>query len=228
MTREDEATIIARLEEDNRRLRSLLEANDAPGELRHRLRNTVSLLRAIIRKSAETKHDLQAYVAHLEDRMDALSRAQAAADARGSIDLHSIVADELLHYDAKEGDRLLLSGPTVSFQPRAGQFLALAIHELAVNAIEHGSLASSQSRITVEWRHEPDKAEAPLTIVWKESGQASASQPSQDGFGTEMLTHMLRYEFTAQTRLEFEADGLRYTLRIPLSEQIGRVEESRE
>jgi two-component sensor histidine kinase len=228
MTLENEATIIARLETDNRRLRGLLEAKDAPGELRHRLRNTMSLMRTIVRKSAETKRDLEAYVGHLEDRMDALARAQAAADARGEIDFHNIVADELLRYDVKEGERLHLSGPTIHFQPRAGQLMALAIHELAVNAIEHGPLVSPRGQIKVEWRRDPDEIGRPLTFVWKESGHAASFQPSRTGFGTEMLTRALAYELSAESRLEFEADGLRYTLRFLLSERIGRMEESKQ
>ena len=92
-----EATRIAELEVDNRRLRRLLDQRNAPGELRHRLRNTVAMLRTIIRRSAETERDLEAYVGHLEDRLDTLVRAQAAADEHGSVELHKLLSDELAH-----------------------------------------------------------------------------------------------------------------------------------
>jgi two-component sensor histidine kinase len=223
MTQDDQAAIIERLEQDNRRLRGLLEQRDAPGELRHRLRNTMSLLRSIIRKSTESRRDLDSYVAQLEDRVDALARVQAAADAHGGIDLHGMLADELLHYDAKEGERVRLMGPAIRFHPRAGQVLAFAFHELAVNAIEHGSLASAAGKVEVEWSHAADAPDTPLTLIWKERDGDRPPVLSRDGFGTEMLLRTLPYELSARTRLEFEPDGLRCTISLPLTERIGRI-----
>jgi two-component sensor histidine kinase len=223
MTQDDQAAIIERLEQDNRRLRSLLEQRDAPGELRHRLRNTMSLLRSIIRKSTESRRDLDSYVAQLEDRVDALARVQAVADAHGSIDLHGMLADELLHYDAKEGEKVRLTGPKVRLEPRAGQILALAFHELAVNAIEHGSLASAAGRVEVVWSHAADAPDAPLTLTWKERDGDSTPVLSRDGFGTEMLLRTLPYELSAHTRVEFEPDGLRFTISLPLTDKVGHV-----
>ena len=39
------------------------------------------------------------------------------------------------------------------------------------------------------------------------------------------LTQMLAYELSAETSLAFEADGLRCTIRLPLSERIARIAE---
>src|SRR5579875_3630523 len=111
MTAETDADRIAELEEDNRRLRRLLDQRDAPGELRHRLRSTLALLRAIIHRSASTERDLPGYVAHLEDRLEAVTRAQALADQDGAVDLRTLLGDELLLYGASESERLVLSGP---------------------------------------------------------------------------------------------------------------------
>ncbi|MGO4387656.1 HWE histidine kinase domain-containing protein [Microvirga sp. 2YAF29] len=217
---------IAELEADNRRLRHLLDQRDAPGELRHRLRNTVAMLRTIIRRSAATNRDLDAYVGHLEDRLDTLVRIQATADARGFVELHTLLSDELFHYGASEGDRVLLSGPDVNLQPKAGQILALAVHELAVNAIEHGALGSSTGRIEISWSISGEAPNASLSLVWKEWDVAAIAEPSRHGFGTEVLTRTLLYELKADTSLTFETDGLRCTIRFPLSERIGTAAES--
>src|SRR3712207_5061444 len=225
MTEDDGAARIAELEADNRRLRRLLDQQDAPGELRHRLQNTLAMLRTIIRRSAETERDREAYVAHLEDRLDAVARAQAAADAFGAIDLHGLLADELFHYGAKEGERAILSGPAIHLQPRAGQVLTLAIHELAVNAVEHGALGTSSGRIEVTWSVAGEEADTQLTIIWKELGLTGIAEGSRQGFGTEVLTRTLSYELKAATAVAFEADGLRCTIRFPLTSHIGRLEE---
>ena len=214
---------IAELEADNGRLRRLLDQRDAPGELRHRLHNTLAMLRVIIRKSAGTRRDLDAYVGHLEDRLDAVARAQVAADERGSVGLHDLFADELLHYGVKEGERVILSGPDVHLQPRAGQVLALAIHELAVNAVEHGASGTGHGRIEIAWSVASEEVDTPITITWKELGVTGVAAGSRQGFGTEVLTRTIAYELKASTTLAFEADGLRCTLRFPLTERIGRV-----
>lgn len=217
------ATRLAELESDNRRLRRLLDQRDAPGELRHRLRTTVSMLRIVIRRSADTIRDLESYVGHVEDRLDALVRAQAAADDHGSVGLYMLLGDELLQYGASEGGPATLSGPDVELQPRAGQVFALAIHELAVNAVEHGALGTSTGRLEILWDVAAGNSEPTLTFSWKERDAANLAEPSHRGFGTEVLTRTLPYELEAGTFLAFEPDGLRCTISFPLTERIGRV-----
>src|SRR4051812_15807915 len=128
MNMETDGSRLAELEADNQRLRRLLDQKGAPSELRHRLRNALAILRVIVRQSAETNREISDYVAHLEDRIDSLARAQNAIDRYGGIDLHTLLAEELLFYDVSEGERLLLSGPCLELQPRAGQVFALAVH----------------------------------------------------------------------------------------------------
>ncbi len=223
---DDGTTRIAELEADNRRLRRLLDERDAPCELRHRLNSTLAMLRVIIRKSAETERDLEAYVGHLEDRVDAVARAQAAADARGSVDLHGLLADELLLYGASEGERAVLSGPALRLEPRAGQVLALAVHELAVNAVEHGALGPGPGRIEVSWSVEAGEPDPLLVLTWKETGLTGIAEGQRQGFGTQVLTRTLAYELKAVTDLAFESDGLRCTIRFPLGERVGRLDEA--
>lgn len=219
----DDARRLAELEADNQRLRRLLDRRDAPGELRHRLRHTLAMLRVIIRRSADTERDLGSYVGHLEDRLEALVRAQTTADEQGSIDVHKLLADELLHYGASEGERALLSGPGLELEPRAGQVFALAIHELAVNAIEHGALGSNAGRVEISWGIGGTDGDAVLTFVWKERDAAAVVEPLHQGFGYEVLTRTLAYELKAETSITFEPDGVRCSIRLPLTERVGRL-----
>lgn len=219
----EDMTRIAELEADNQRLRRLLDQQDAPGELRHRLHNTLAMLRVIIRRSAETHRDLEAYVGHLEDRVEAISRAQAAADEAGAVDLHTLVANELLYYRAEEGEQVSLSGPVILLRPRAGQVLALVIHELAVNAIEHGALGVSGGRLAVTWSLDSAQAGDPtLTILWRETG-VTIQKREHRGFGTEVLTKTAPYELKASTTLAFAPDGLLCALSLPLSARTGEA-----
>lgn len=214
---DDQSTIrIAALEADNTRLRRLLDQQDAPGELRHRLRGTVALLRMIIRKSAESRADLDSYMGLLEDRLDAIARVQTIADEQGAIEIQKLLTDELLHYRPLEGIRVKLSGPELELQPRMGQVFALAVHELTVNAIEHGALGSETGRVDITWRVLAAGAESTLFFVWNEHDETAPGKPGRQGFGTEVLTRTLISELRATTKLEFEPDGLRCTIQFPL------------
>ncbi|AWN37177.1 HWE histidine kinase domain-containing protein [Methylobacterium radiodurans] len=214
---------LAALRADNARLRRLLDARSASGELRHRQRNTFAMLRMLIRASSEAAGDLEAYVSHLEDRLDAVARVQAAIDVSGHVELADLIASELLAYTVREGEQATLAGPAVRLQPQAAQVLALAVHELAINAIEHGCLARPSGCLDVRWSHDAAGDGAPLTFVWKETGDRGLAAPVRRGFGTEVLTETLAYELKAVAALSYEPDGLRCTIRFPLPERIGSV-----
>ena len=218
-----DADRIADLEKENERLRRLLDQHGAPGELRHRLRTTLALLRAVMRRSLDTGRDLPTYVDYLEERLDAIARAQTLADQHGEVDLQTLVTDELFQYGASNGENLLLSGPEVRLQPRAGQVFALAVHELAVNAVEHGALGSDSGHVQVCWSVAAAEPDTPLLFVWTESGPASDARSARRGFGTEVLTRMLPYDLEAETQFVNKPDGLRCTIRFPLPKQVGRV-----
>ncbi len=222
-------TELAELRADNARLRRLLDARNASGELRHRQRNTLAMLRMLIRASSEPAGDLEAYVSHLEDRLDAVARVQAAIDVGGQVDLADLIGGELLAYTVREGEQATLAGPTVRLQPHAAQVLALAVHELTINAVEHGCLAQAPGFLDVRWDVRRDVGQAPgaapaaasLTLVWKETGNRGLAEPARRGFGTEVLTETLAYALQAVTALAYEPDGLRCTIRFPLPERIG-------
>ncbi len=220
----DLTTRLAELEADNRRLQRLLDQRNVPGELRHRVRNTVAMLRMIVRRSAETEREIESYVGQVEDRLDALARAQAQADEAGCIDLHRLIADELTFYNAQEGEQVSLTGPSVALTSRAGRVFAMAVHELAVNAVEHGDLGTRRGRLEVEWNVTTEDTDAVLTVTWRECDAANLVQPTHYGFGMEVLTKMLRYELDARTILAFEPDEFRCTISLPLTAGTGTVD----
>ncbi|GEP09448.1 HWE histidine kinase domain-containing protein [Methylobacterium gnaphalii] len=210
---------------DNARLRRLLDGAGAPDSLRHALRDTAAMLRSIIRRTTETRRDVADYAAHLDGRLDAIVRVRTRTDAYGEADLHSLIADELTFHLAHEGEHAALDGPRVRLRPRAAQVFALAVHELATNAVEHGLLSGSRGRVEVTWRVEPSDGGPLLVLVWKETGANSLIPPSSRGFGMTVLEEMLAYEGGAQAAAAFEPDGVRWTIRLPLVPEVGHLAE---
>ncbi|WP_114949083.1 GAF domain-containing protein [Microvirga calopogonii] len=187
-------------------------------ELQHRVRNTLAVIRSIAGQTAETSETVADYAMHLEGRIDAFARVQAAVtrDPSAGIDLASLVAEELLTCAAREGKQFRLSGPAVRLQPKAAETVGLAIHELATNAVKYGALASPKGHVTVAWRLEDREGDQRLRIDWTETGVSVVSlAPRRSGFGTELLTQTLPYQLRGTATLTFQPGGLECIMDLP-------------
>lgn len=187
-------------------------------ELQHRVRNTLSIVRSIARRTAETSETVEAYAMHLEGRIEALARVQAVVTRNPAtgVDLASIIADELSAYGAREGEGLLIDGPPVRLRPKPAEAFTLAIHELTTNAIKYGALSFTGARLDVTWSLEGEGETPQLVVKWNESGiPVPIAPPSRSGFGTDLLRRSLSYDLDAIVQQSFEPDGMKVTIDIP-------------
>ncbi|SDI17194.1 Two-component sensor histidine kinase, contains HisKA and HATPase domains [Bradyrhizobium sp. Rc2d] len=207
-----DVTAITRAEERQRLLLA---------ELQHRVRNTLGVVRSIARRSAETSTTVEEYASHLDGRLNAYARTQALVtrDPEGGVDLEYLVVEELLAYNAREGEQMRVSGPKVRFQPKAAETFALALHELATNALKYGALSQSTGRIEITWRLDESTEPAELVFEWRERGGPPVKPPARKAFGIEILERTLAFEFKGQTTLTFSPAGLQCTITIPLSKR---------
>jgi two-component system CheB/CheR fusion protein len=205
-----DVTAITRAEERQRLLLA---------ELQHRVRNTLGVVRSIARRSAESSTTVEEYASHLDGRLNAFARTQAMVtrDPDGGVDLEYLVIEELSAYNAREGEQMRVSGPKMRFQPKAAETFALAIHELATNAVKYGALSQPSGRVEISWRLDEGTTPAELVFEWREWGGPPVKPPQRRGFGTELLERTLAFEFKGQTDLAFNPAGLRCTITLPLS-----------
>lgn len=207
-----DVTEIARAEEHQRLLLA---------ELQHRVRNTLSVIRSIARRSARTSETVEEYAAHLDGRLNAFARTQAMVtrDPAGGIDLEYMVVEELAAYSADEGRQVVVTGPSIRLQPKAAEVFVLAMHELATNAIKYGSLSVPDGQVSVTWEIEGGLPRR-LSLIWRERGGPPVQPPQRQGFGTEILERTLAFEFGAQTTLNFDTLGLTCSITVPLSAKL--------
>lgn len=186
-------------------------------ELQHRVRNTLSVIRSIARRTARSSTSVEDYAMNLESRIDAFARVQGAVtrDPHAGVDLAMLVAEELRAASAREGESIRVTGPPFRVRARAAETLALAIHELATNAIKHGALSTAPGgRIDISWS---ETAHAQLAFAWRESdGPAPGPEPRRHGLGSEILERTIPYELGGETALEFRADGVNFRMLLPL------------
>jgi PAS domain S-box-containing protein len=189
------------------------------GELQHRVRNTLGVIRSIAKRTAENSRNVADMLAHFQGRLDAFSRVQAALtrNPEGRIGLASIVEDELLAHAAREGDQVRISGPDILLDPKTAERLTLAIHELTTNAVKHGALATRSGRIDISWEKARSSAGFELVFRWLESGaEHDGGSPGHEGFGMELLRRSLPYDVGGATKLDLTPGGLEFEFRMPL------------
>ncbi|MGI4977375.1 MAG: HWE histidine kinase domain-containing protein [Janthinobacterium lividum] len=202
-------------------------------ELQHRARNTFAVVRSIVRRTATTSHTVEDYAMHLTGRLDAVARAEAMTsfDPQGSACLQSLLLEELLAHAMEEGDQVSLDGPSVRLRGKAAEMLALALHELTVNAVKFGALSTPEGRVAVRWGIDPAPAGDAagdvggdgrvLRLAWREAGAGVADAPAGPrGFGTEMIERTLAYELGATASLGFGREGAWCDIAVPLADTI--------
>ena len=185
-------------------------------ELQHRTRNLLTVVRNIARKSVPPSPGRDEY----EARLAAVGRVQGFLVRSGAYaaSLRDIVEAELLAAGNGISSRVTVEEPAVELPGQGVQPLALALHELATNAVKYGAFAEANpaGRLSVSWRIEDGEDGPRLLLAWREGGVAMpAGPPGRRGYGSELITRALPYQLKAETRLEFTPDGVRCEVTLP-------------
>ena len=186
-------------------------------ELQHRMKNMLAVVRSIARRTAAHSRTVEDFSAHFEGRLAALANVQAtlARTPDGRADLEDIIRQELVHsFGSDEG--IAVSGPTMALRGRMVELIALAVHELAANAVKFGSVEGHDG-LSIVWDARPaaQADERVLVLDWIEAGGGPLA-PDRTGFGLELVQRGLPYELDAQVDVDFSGQGLRCRIEIPL------------
>ena len=175
------------------------------GELAHRNRNVVALVMALQRMLPTEGLSAAEYQAALEDRMQAMLRAQDAVRGHGSkaTTVEALMESVLAPFPA---GRISLEGDDLSLDAAAATNLALALHELATNASKHGALSVDEGQVALSWR----RADSELHFDWIESGGPAVAAPIRTGFGQTLLGAFTLGVQRPDAGCEYRPEGLRY------------------
>jgi two-component sensor histidine kinase len=127
--------------------------------------------------------------------------------------LHDLVNGELAPF----GARVIAVGPAVHVNAQMSQHLAMALHELATNAVKYGALSQASGSVRVEWRVFSREEEQRFRLCWRETGGPPVCKPAREGFGQKLLRRLLGSALSAQPTIEYAPEGLRYRFECELS-----------
>lgn len=193
------------------------------GELQHRTRNLLAVVRSIASQTASTVESLHEFQAAFDRRLGALSRVQGLLSRTEgeAVTVESLLRMEL---DAVTDDwsRIEVDGPRVLVGDGTLQTLTLVIHELSTNAARHGALSDPEGRIVIHWFRRDDREgdAGHLVIEWREKFSARTPDPARPrGFGRQLIEEAIPYQLGASTRFILEETGLHCVLSLPLDPQ---------
>lgn len=193
-------------------------------ELDHRVKNTLAIVQSISRQTLRATPSPEAFAAAFEDRILALSQAHELLTRRawGRAQLEDILEKALAPFSANLPDRFDVAGPAVAFSAETAVSVHMTLHELAVNAVNHGALSAAGGRVAIRWTVDEAASPPMLTLTWREvGGPPLTGPPARRGFGSQMIERGLARDLGGQASLNFTPEGVVYTLRAPLSRRLG-------
>ena len=187
-------------------------------EMSHRVKNTLATVQSIVGQSlraADVQADVAADITH---RLQALAGAHDVLTDRGWTEarLADIVATATAPFDSGAETRIHAGGNDVEVSSRAATAIALAIHELATNAVKYGALSNDNGIVTLNWQREADQ----FSLVWTESGGPTVSQPTRRGFGSRLIERALSASVQGTAKIDYRPSGVVFEIRTNLENLI--------
>lgn len=176
-------------------------------EVDHRAKNVLAVVQSIVRLTKAQNQE--SYVSAIEGRIRALSTAHnvLAQSQWVGASLRELIEKELAPYNSA---KIRLRGPEIVLHPSAAQTLALALHELATNAVKYGALSSVSGRVDVTW-----SAVGNLQLRWSETRGPSVAAPTRKGFGSRIIAVSVEQQLGGDVQFDWRSQGLQCTISIP-------------
>jgi two-component sensor histidine kinase len=177
-------------------------------EIYHRTKNIFSVVQAVVSRSFSGKRTVKEAEEAVLSRLHSLAQTHVMLidkDWQGA-DIAEVVRSEMSPY----GGRCTMEGPTILLNPKAAQTFALAVHELATNAVKYGALSNQFGRVHISWSIGKPNGRHQFQLRWQEHGGPKVNPPSRKGFGTTVLEQVMADYFEAPPQIEFAPDGIRY------------------
>lgn len=181
-------------------------------EVDHRAKNLLGVVQSIVQLTKAA--DIHGFKEAVIGRIHALSRAHSllAAARWEGIELGQLVREELAPFLSGGTRRVRIDGRPLRLKPAASQSLAMAIHELATNAVKYGSLSTESGSLEIGWGPNSEGT----ILWWRESGGPRIeAAPSANGFGSTVLRSSIERQLGGSLTLDWAEEGLRCTIAIP-------------
>lgn len=189
-------------------------------ELAHRVKNTLATVQSIIRQTLRRSASLEEAEAILDARIMALAAAHDVLirDTWEGATLNEVVGVALRPFGTDQEGRFTCRGPNVHLASRVALAFAMALHELATNAVKYGALSTEAGRILLTWDIIDGEGSERLRFQWEEAGGPAVVPPTRTGFGSRMIERALAVEIGGAAEIHYRPAGILFQATSPLNE----------
>lgn len=188
-------------------------------ELNHRVKNTLATVQSMAMQTLRNCRDTDDAGRRLESRLIALAQAHdiLTQESWEGAPLLSVVEAAVAAYRNPGIDRFEIKGPAVWVSPKQALALAMALHELATNAVKYGSLSNNSGFVTITWSVARLDDIYTLQMNWTEAGGPPVDPPLHRGFGSRLIERGLKHDLGGEVQLDFSSSGVHCVVNIPVS-----------
>jgi len=186
-------------------------------DMRHRSGNLFSQLLALFSQTARTSKSIADLTSKYQARVLAMANAHRLITEGGwqSIPIMDLLYAVLGPYL----DRASLDGPNIDLEPDPVFNLSAALHELAANAIKHGSLSRPKGQLDLRWSVDRTQRGMTLTLDWVEKNGPPARRPRRFGFGTRLIDLVIQRQLNGEVTRSYSRKGLAVKMLVPLTHE---------
>jgi two-component sensor histidine kinase len=186
-------------------------------DMRHRSGNLFSQLLALFSQTAKNAKSIADLASKYQARVLAMANAHRLITEGGWT---SIPIMELLYVLLGPYlDRVSFSGPNIDLEPDPIFNLSAALHELAANAIKHGSLSRSKGQLDLSWSVSRTERGMTLILDWVEKNGPPARRPRRLGFGSRLVGMVIERQLNGEVHRSFTRNGLSVHMVVPLTHE---------
>ncbi len=156
-------------------------------EIKHRVKNTLGTVQAIA---------LQTFRDGPREERDAFAGR-----------LRGMVQRALAPFQENRQERFIVTGEDASLTTNKALLLALAIHELATNAVKYGALSNNIGTVGVSWGIKYGPNGRTVAMEWRERGGPQVHAPRTRGFGSSLIERALQQE-QGRACFDFRPEGV--------------------
>ncbi len=197
-------------------------------ELIHRVKNMMAVVASIASQTSRYTPNPAQFNIAFRERLAALGRVHDMLKPNPAFqpDLETLLREVLQPYSSHRTTALNCHGPKVEVPQNEAVMLSLVINELGTNSTKYGAWSAAYGTVDLSWSHDEPAEGAPnrVTMVWLERGGPAVAAPQHKGFGTNVLNFAVQRGLKGSFQTDYEADGLRCTIRFPLGQPPQKAE----
>ncbi|MGN2252436.1 sensor histidine kinase [Frateuria sp. GZRe12] len=189
-------------------------------ELNHRVKNTLAIVQSLAAQSFNGAPSVESAAEVFNARLISLSHAHdVLTREHWRSALLSDLVEQMAHsHNFRGSERFDIEGPRVRLSPQNALSFAMALHELATNAIKYGALGDRGGGVRIHWRTGEANGRRILHLDWIEHGGPPVHPPARKGFGTRLVERSLNPARNGAVSIDYRESGLACHMAVPLPE----------